>query len=194
MDMTFYGFQKMTLLDFPGKVACTLFTGGCNFRGPFCHNAGLVLTPGAGEYYPEDEVLAFLKKRQGLLDGLCVTGGEPLLNPDVADFMQKVKELGFLIKLDTNGSFPDRLQDMVSRGLVDYVAMDIKNSRKRYPETVGIADYDDFLSIFDSKAERITEYEIRNTLTSKLREIIGGLLDDFFDELGGEPIAEALTP
>lgn len=140
--MTFHGFQKMTLLDFPGKVACTLFTGGCNFRCPFCHNAGLVLNPGLGESYTVEEILAFLKKRQGLLDGVCITGGEPLLNPDLADFMREVRELGFLIKLDTNGSFPDRLQDMVAEGLVDYVAMDIKNCPAKYSETVGISDYD----------------------------------------------------
>lgn len=104
--MNIQGLQKLTLLDYPGKVACTIFTSGCNFRCPFCHNAPLVLGTGQTEKYPEEEIFTFLKKRQGILDGVCVSGGEPLLQNDIERFLEQVKELGFLVKLDTNGSFP----------------------------------------------------------------------------------------
>ena len=140
--MEFNGFLKLTLLDFPEKTACTLFTKGCNFRCPFCHNASLVLPCEACERYSEEEVLAFLKKRQGILDGVCVTGGEPLLHPSLEAFLREVKALGYAVKLDTNGSFPDRLKRLVQNGLVDYVAMDIKNSLARYPQTVGLPSFD----------------------------------------------------
>ena len=122
----------MTLLDFPGKVACTVFTGGCNFRCPFCHNALLVTKLPEKPDYTEDEILSFLKKRVGLLDGVAITGGEPLLNPDIGDFIRKIRDMGYAVKLDTNGSFPERLKAIVSEGLVDYVAMDIKNRREKY--------------------------------------------------------------
>lgn len=140
--MKFSGLQKLTLLDFPGHMAATLFTAGCNFRCPFCHNASLVLTPGEGECITEESVLAFLKKRRGVLDGVCITGGEPLLQPGLADFLAQVKQLGFQVKLDTNGSFPDRLAALTERGLVDYVAMDVKNTPARYGETIGVKGYD----------------------------------------------------
>ena len=126
--MVISGFQKMTLLDFPGKVACTIFTGGCNFRCPFCHNA-LLVTENFKADFTEDEILSFLEKRKGLLDGVCITGGEPLLQPDIADFIRKIKEMGYAVKLDTNGSFPGKLKALVADGLIDYVAMDIKNSK-----------------------------------------------------------------
>lgn len=171
--MTFHGFQKMTLLDFPGKVACTLFAGGCNFRCPFCHNAGLVLEPGKWEAYEGDEILSFLKKRQGLLDGVCITGGEPLLHPELPDFMAAVKELGFLVKLDTNGSFPDRLKGIVSEGLADYVAMDIKNSRAKYPLTVGLSDYD-IRPVEESVAFLLSgavDFEFRTTVVRELHTV-----------------------
>ena len=132
----------MTLLDFPGKTAATVFTPGCNFRCPFCHNASLVLHTDEAEHYGEEEVLSYLKKRQGILDGICITGGEPLLQKDIADFMEKVKSLGYKIKLDTNGSFPEKLRELVGKGLVDYVAMDIKNSKEKYAATVGIEKFD----------------------------------------------------
>lgn len=134
--MTINGFQKMTLLDFPGKVACTLFTGGCNFRCPFCHNAVLV-TGGCDESYSEEEILSYLEKRKGVLDGVCITGGEPLLQKDIADFIRKIKAMGYSVKLDTNGSFPEKLKEIVNEGIVDYVAMDIKNSIEKYPITAG---------------------------------------------------------
>ncbi len=140
--MVINGLQKLTLLDFPGKVACTLFFSGCNFRCPFCHNASLVLLPDATEQIPEDTVFAFLKKRQGVLDGVCITGGEPLLQTELPAFLQKIRELGYAVKLDTNGYFPKRLRRLVEEGLVDYVAMDIKNCPEAYPQTVGISPLD----------------------------------------------------
>ena len=161
--MNIQGFQKLTLLDYPGKVACTIFTGGCNFRCPFCHNAGLVR--GEEETYDPDTILATLKKRQGLLDGVCITGGEPLLQPDIEDFIREVGKMGFAVKLDTNGSFPDRLQAIVDAGLVDYVAMDIKNCKERYPETVGKADFD--VAPIEASVKYLLEnhvdYEFRTT-------------------------------
>ena len=124
--MLISGLQKLTLLDFPGTVSCTVFTGGCNFRCPFCHNAGLVL-PERLQTDPNgvETVLDFLRKRQGLLEGVAITGGEPLLHADIGQFLRRVRELGFKIKLDTNGSFPDRLEELIVEGLVDRVAMDI---------------------------------------------------------------------
>lgn len=138
--MIFGGWQKLTLLDFPGLCACTLFTDGCNLRCPFCHNASLV-TAAEKPLLPQDEVFAFLKKRQGLLDGVCVTGGEPLLQPDLPAFIEQVRDMGFRVKLDTNGTFPDRLQALMDAGMLDYVAMDIKNSPKNYAKTVGVAGF-----------------------------------------------------
>lgn len=140
--MRIQGLQKLTLLDFPEKVACTVFTAGCNFRCPFCHNASLVVDiPPVGEI-TEEEFLAFLKKRQGVLDGVCVTGGEPLLQPEIEEFIRKVKELGYAVKLDTNGSFPEKLKALVGNGLVDYVAMDIKNCMEDYALTAGVHSLD----------------------------------------------------
>lgn len=135
--MNIQGYQKLTLLDFPGKVACTVFTGGCNLRCPFCHNASLVNTPNE---FPNatDEVLEYLSKRTGLLDGVCITGGEPLLQTGLSDFAAKVKEMGFLVKLDTNGSLPERIREIVSAGLIDYIAMDVKSSPSGYAAAVGI--------------------------------------------------------
>ena len=139
--MDIQGLQKMTLLDYPGRVACTVFLGGCDLRCPFCHNGGLVLGPMPAEL-DDQGLLAFLKKRQGLLDGVCVTGGEPLLRPDLPELLARIKELGYPVKLDTNGSHPERLRSLVQQGLVDYVAMDIKNSLARYPETAGVPGLD----------------------------------------------------
>ena len=140
--MLISGLQKLTLLDYPGKVACTVFTGGCNFRCPFCHNASLVLPEELSHDSSEAQVLSFLKKRVGVLDGVAVTGGEPLLHPDIGDFLREVKAMGFLVKLDTNGSFPDRLITLVEAGLVDRVAMDIKNAPALYAKTVGLERFD----------------------------------------------------
>ena len=137
--MLIHGLQKMTLLDFPEHVACTVFLGGCDLRCPYCHNFELV--DGTAEpVMDEEELFAFLKKRQGLLDGVAITGGEPLLRPDLDSFIKKIREMGYLIKLDTNGCHPDALQKLFSQGLVDYIAMDIKNSPTRYSITTGISD------------------------------------------------------
>lgn len=136
--MNISGLQKMTLLDFPGKVACTVFLAGCNYRCPFCHNAELL----DGQIEPlmgREEFLSFLKKRVGLLDGVCISGGEPTLSAGLKELIREIKTMGFAVKLDTNGSRPAVLKELVAEGLVDYVAMDIKNSPARYAETCGIA-------------------------------------------------------
>ncbi len=166
--MNIQGFQKLTLLDYPGRVACTIFTGGCNFRCPFCHNAGLVEGAGDTPYDPV-EILETLKKRRGLLDGVCITGGEPLLHRDLPDFIGEVRTMGFAVKLDTNGSFPDRLQALIQAGLVDYVAMDIKNCKERYAETVGKADFD--IAPVEASVQYLLEghvdYEFRTTVVQE---------------------------
>lgn len=171
--MNFHGLQKMTLLDFPSKVSCTLFTGGCNFRCPFCHNALLVTEPSKSDATPEEEILSFLKKRQGLLDGVCITGGEPLLYKELPEFLKKVRELGFAVKVDTNGSFPQRLEDIINQGLCDYVAVDIKNSREKYGKTVGLSDFD--ISPVEKTVEllkrNLVPYEFRTTVVKELHEI-----------------------
>ena len=163
--MQIYGLQKLTLLDFPQKTACTIFTGGCNFRCPFCHNGDLVLGD-LPEHINDDELFSFLKKRSGVLDGVCITGGEPLLNPDIDSFIKKIRDLGYLVKLDTNGSNPEYLKKLVEQGLVDYVAMDIKNSKEAYPKTVGIDTFD--VSPVCESVEFLkkskTDYEFRTTI------------------------------
>ena len=169
--MKFYGFQKMTMLDFPGRVACIVFTGGCNFRCPFCHNA-LLVTELNGEVHEESEILDYLKKRKGLLDGICVSGGEPLLQVELPEFLKKVKDLGYAVKLDTNGSFPARLKSVVKSGLVDYVAMDIKNCKEKYPLTTGNKSVD--ISKVEESVEfllgGVVDYEFRTTVVDGLHE------------------------
>ncbi len=141
--MLIKGLQKLTLLDFPGKMACTVFTYGCNFRCPFCHNASLVLKrEGDGEYIKEEDFFDFLSSRRGRLQGVCISGGEPTLQKDIIRFAKKIKDLGFLIKLDTNGYEPSVLKKMAGEGLIDYVAMDIKNSKEKYAKTVGLENFD----------------------------------------------------
>lgn len=166
--MKINGFQKMTLLDFPGKVACTIFTAGCNFRCGFCHNAALVTHINDDDSFSEEEILAYLSKRQGLLEGVCITGGEPLMQSGIEEFLRKVKELGYLVKLDTNGSFPKKLKSIVADGLVDYVAMDIKNSREKYNLTadckVNLADIEESIAFLMSGA---VDYEFRTTVVKE---------------------------
>ena len=164
--MNVRGLQKLTLLDYPGQMACTVFTGGCNFRCPFCHNRDLVLTPN-GPGISEEDFFNFLKKRTGILDGVCVTGGEPLLSDGIEDFLSRIRSLGYLIKLDTNGSFPDRLQALAEKGLIDYIAMDIKNSPERYPETAGLPAGFDLTPIGESISwlmKGTVPYEFRTTI------------------------------
>lgn len=139
--MQIHGFQKMTLLDFPGRVACTVFTGGCNLRCPFCHNALLVTKLTDTDIIPTESVFSYLEKRKGILDGVAITGGEPLLQPDIASFIRKIKNMGYAVKLDTNGAYPAKLRDLVEEGIVDYVAMDVKNCKEKYGETVGIPNF-----------------------------------------------------
>ncbi|MBQ9114933.1 MAG: anaerobic ribonucleoside-triphosphate reductase activating protein [Clostridia bacterium] len=138
--MIIQGLQKLTVLDFPGQVACIVFTAGCSFRCPFCHNATLVKAE--GDNISEEEVLAYLKKRQGILDGVVITGGEPTIQKDLKEFIIKIKNLGYKVKLDTNGYHPEVLEDLLNDGLVDYVAMDIKNSKDKYAVTVGLQNID----------------------------------------------------
>ena len=167
--MKIHGLQKMTLLDYPGTVACTVFLGGCDFRCPYCHNAEL-LDPDFPPLMDETELLAFLKKRQGLLDGVCITGGEPLLRQDLPELLKNIRALGYRIKLDTNGSQPRRLKTVLDGGLADYVAMDIKNSPARYGETVGRESFDP-TPIRESAALLMaggTDYEFRTTVVSGL--------------------------
>lgn len=169
--MIIQGLQKITLLDFPGKVACTVFTRGCNFRCPFCQNALLVTDIDLSEYIPEDEFFSYLEKRTGVLDGVCITGGEPLINKDIADFIKKIKALGFAVKLDTNGSFPDRLKELLDQNLLDYVAMDIKSSIDRYEQAVGIKfDTESILASVNILKKSGIDHEFRTTVTKELHD------------------------
>ena len=162
--MNVQGYQKLTLLDFPGRVACTVFTGGCNLRCPFCHNASLVLTPREGENRQE-EVLSYLAGRTGILEGVCITGGEPLLQPDLSDFVKQVKNMGFSVKLDTNGSDPNALEALLAEGGVDYVAMDIKSAPEHYEKAIGRAfPVERFVQSAEIIRASGIPYEFRTTL------------------------------
>ncbi len=169
--MKIHGLQKMTLLDFPGRVACTVFLGGCDFRCPFCHNFELA----EGKLPPimeEEELLSFLKTRHGLLDGVAFTGGEPCLHPGLPDLMVKIRDLGFATKLDSNGYHPARLREILDRGLADYIAMDIKNSPEKYAMTCGVESID--LDIIRESIalimERAPDYEFRTTVVAEFHE------------------------
>ena len=171
--MRILGLQKLSLVDVPGKVAATVFTGGCDLRCPFCHNAPLVL-PGRGtSALDAGGVLDFLASRRGLLDGVVLSGGEPLLQPDAADFLAEVKAMGFSVKLDTNGCHPAALADIRDRRLADYVAMDIKNSLEKYPWTVGVPGFD--TAPVERSARLLMEgpadYEFRTTLVRPFHEV-----------------------
>lgn len=167
--MIIQGMQKLTLLDYPQKVACIIFCGGCNFRCPFCHNASLVIDKQGVGSISEDEVLEFLKKRQGLLDGVVITGGEPLLQPDLEQFIRKIKDLGYLVKLDTNGYQPEKLADLIRCEILDYIAMDIKNSKEKYSLTAGVNI--DITKIEESVRiimNSNVDYEFRTTVVQEL--------------------------
>ena len=169
--MNIKGLQKLTLLDFPGKVACTVFLGGCNMRCPFCHNAPLVLGYG-GEDISEEEFFSFLEKRRGRLEGVCISGGEPTLSPALPEFICRIRSLGYAVKLDTNGLSPDMLEGLLREGLVDYVAMDIKSSREGYAKASGIPDID--LTKIEKSAALLmksdTPYEFRTTVVRELHD------------------------
>ncbi len=171
--MKILGFQKMTLLDYPGKVACTIFTGGCNFRCPFCHNALLVTKTDEVQEHNAEDILSFLSKRKGILDGVCITGGEPLMNKEIFDFASRIKEMGYSIKIDTNGSFPERLEKMIDEKLCDYVAMDIKNCKEKYPLTAGCDRLD--VDVIDKSVQILLknkiDYEFRTTVVKELHNV-----------------------
>ncbi len=181
--MKIYGLQKMTLLDYPEHVACTVFLGGCDFRCPFCHN--FELADGSAEpLMEEEELFEFLSKRTGLLDGVAVTGGEPCLYRELPGFLSRVKEMGFPVKLDTNGYHPAMIKELLDRGLVDYIAMDIKNSEEKYASTCGV-DYVD-MELIKKSIELIMNsgisYEFRTTVVKELHNVddmagIGMLID-----------------
>jgi len=213
--MLICGLQKLSLLNYPEKLAATVFTGGCNMRCPFCHNATLVTRLSESETISTDDVLSFLKKRIGILDGVCITGGEPLLQNDLEDFIVELRRLNFKIKLDTNGSFPLRLSALLDKGLIDYVALDIKNSPEKYPLTVGLPDFDP-APVFESASILMNSpvpHEFRTTLVREYHtyddmEKIGRLfkgaknyyLQSFEDSgdlvgaIGISPVLSALTP
>ena len=171
MAMKIQGLQKMTLLDYPGRVACTVFLGGCDFRCPFCHNFELVVGP-MPTLMEDDEFFAFLDTRQGLLDGVALTGGEPCLRKDLPEFIGKIREKGFAVKLDTNGNHPDMLARLLGEGLVDYVAMDIKNSPRKYAQTIGLAEID--LGPIEESVKILMNgavpYEFRMTVVAEFHE------------------------
>ena len=171
--MQIHGFNKTTLLDYPEHIAATVFTGGCNFRCPFCHNGELVLDPAGQPLIPEEEVLAYLKKRQGILQGVCVTGGEPTLQKDLREFLKKIKELGYPIKLDTNGYRPGVLWKLLQEKLIDYVAMDIKASRENYARAAGLKNMDlsrieESVGILKSSG---ISYEFRTTVVKGIHTV-----------------------
>lgn len=164
--MEFHGLNKLTLLDFPQHLACTVFTGHCNLRCPFCHNAGLVLSPENEPVIDTEEVLRFLEKRRNTLEGICITGGEPTLQQDLLPFLRRCRDLGYLIKLDTNGTRPDVLSAALSGGLLDYIAMDIKNCPARYTETAGLSSlrfssFEESISLIQNSG---LAYEFRTTV------------------------------
>lgn len=168
--MQICGYEKFSMVDYDEKIACTVFTNGCNLRCPFCQNGPLVVDSSLNEPIDEQEVFDYLIKRKGLVDAVCVSGGEPTLQPDLVEFIKKVKELGYLVKLDTNGMRPEVIKDLLDKGLLDYIAMDIKNDPERYPETVGIKNIN-----FDKIKESINlimnsgiDYEFRTTMMSEL--------------------------
>lgn len=166
--MIIKGIQKLTLLDFPGRVACTVFTAGCNFRCPFCHNASLVVKNGI-DAIPEEEIFDFLDKRRGRLSGVCISGGEPTLQPDLIPFIRRIREMGYAIKLDTNGYRPDVVKELIDGGLVNYIAMDIKTSRERYFAVAGVDI--DVAKIEESAAlvmQSGIDYEFRTTVVKEL--------------------------
>ncbi|MBQ7140884.1 MAG: anaerobic ribonucleoside-triphosphate reductase activating protein [Bacilli bacterium] len=172
--MTISGMQKLTLLDYPGNTACLIFTQGCNFRCPFCHNRDLVGEETKHEIIDEKEVFKYLEKRKGILDGICITGGEPLLQRDIEEFITKVKEMGFKVKLDTNGSSPSRLKRLLDKGLLDYVAMDIKNDFLNYDKTSGIEriNIENIKRSIDIIENSSVEYEFRTTVVKELHDLL----------------------
>ncbi|MBQ1624873.1 MAG: anaerobic ribonucleoside-triphosphate reductase activating protein, partial [Erysipelotrichaceae bacterium] len=171
-SIRFYGLQKLTLLDYPGNMAATVFTGGCNFRCPFCHNRSLVFLNENDSEIANEDIFDFLKSRNKILDGICITGGEPLLHNGITAFIKRVRDLGLKVKLDTNGSNFEALRKLIDEKLVDYVAMDIKNSPEKYAMTIGLENYD-LSEIEKSKnylLENHVDYEFRTTIVREFHE------------------------
>lgn len=188
--MKIVGIHKLTLLDYPGKVACTVFLNGCNFRCPYCHNAELL--GDAEEVMTVAGLMAFLRKRQGILEGVCITGGEPTLHPELPALLGEVRALGYVVKLDTNGYRPEILEAVLDQGLVDYVAMDLKNGPEGYAETVGLAGMElakirqSIRLLMDSPVD----FELRTTVAKPLHsgESITSMADWLLETTNGKPI------
>lgn len=183
--MEIHGYNKTTLLDYPEHVACTVFTGHCNMRCPFCHNGDLVMQPGSQPTVPEEEFFAFLNKRKNILEGVAITGGEPTLQKDLPDFIAKIKDLGLLVKLDSNGLRPEIIKELAKNKLVDYIAMDIKSAKSNYGETIGIADFD-ISPIEESVAflmEGTVPYEFRTTVLKPFHS--QKVFEEIADWIGG---------
>ena len=183
--MNICGYQKTTLLDYPGHVAATFFTGGCNFRCPFCHNSDLITYPSSTDNISEEEIFTFLKKRKNILSGICITGGEPTLQPDLAEFIEKVRSYGYKIKLDTNGYRPEVIADLLEKNLLDYIAMDIKAGYSNYVTASGISNLiikkiEDSVSIIENSG---IPYEFRTTVVKELH-----------NETDFQEIADMLSP
>ena len=178
--MVIHGIQKMTLVDYPGKVAAILFTGACNFRCPFCQNASLVLSPLSEPVIPDEEIFSYLEKRRGMLEGVVITGGEPTIQPGLLDYMARIKDMGYSVKLDTNGYRPDVLRRAVEGGYADYVAMDVKNSLEKYAATAGLPHL--FTSLIGESISFLLEnrvpYEFRTTVVHELHS------DEDFESIG----------
>ena len=168
--MLILGFAKTTLLDYPEHVAATIFTGGCNFRCPFCHNGQMVMNPSSMPRIAEEEVISHLIKRKNVLDGVCITGGEPTLQADLTDFIVRIKDMGYKVKLDTNGSHPELLRELIDKKFIDYVAMDIKNCRQKYAITAGCSDslVSKVYESVDILKEGKIDYEFRTTVVREL--------------------------
>ena len=165
-----HGLNKTTLLDYPGRVAATIFLGGCNFRCPFCQNSSLVLHPSMQPEISEEEVLTFLKKRTGILEGVCISGGEPTLSTDLEDFIQRIRQLGYPVKLDTNGSHPEILKNLAEKDLIQMAAVDIKACRENYPSLTGLLqpDLDAVQETVDFLLHGNLDYEFRTTVVREL--------------------------
>ncbi len=179
--MKIHGLQKLTLLDFPSKTACTVFTGGCNFRCPFCHNASLAINPHLEPTISEEEFFAFLNKRRGILDGVAITGGEPTINNDLYEFISKIKEMGFKVKLDTNGTNPKILKKLLDDKKVDFVAMDIKSSYENYHKAAGVKVDVEKIKESVKLVKQFPDYEFRTTVVKNLITVqdIENIANDF---------------
>ena len=198
--MIIAGYQKLTLLDYPEHVACTIFLAGCNLRCPFCHNVELIENVDKIVPFDEKEIMDYLIERKGKIEGVCITGGEPLINPDIYDLIKKIKDIGLLLKLDTNGYFPDRLKDLLSKNVIDYVAMDIKTGKSHYKD-VAKNDSEDYLKSIDILMNANVPYEFRTTCVKgihtdvdfyEIREMIKGAKRYYLQDYRSNELIENL--